>query len=189
MNDTLWFVIYLDNNLIGTVNRDLRNDFTGLVYWGFASSTGTSYSLHKFKYINSSFWYGRNETDLNDVYNQWQGDVNIPTETVTDPIDNTIQYTTASWFNPCNWSASFVPDYDTDVVIPQQATYTNHPLVNYDQSVFTNHSVLNFDMDRDGDVDLDDQVQGRGFAKSLKLEGDALIFTKTGDGSEVQIKD
>ena len=71
--NSLVFSIYLDNNLIGTVNRDLRNDFTGLVYWGFASSTGAAYSLHKFKYVNSSFWYGRDETDLNDVYNQWQG--------------------------------------------------------------------------------------------------------------------
>ena len=53
----------------------------------------------------------------------------------------------------------------------------------------SNHSVLNFDMDRDGDIDSDDQVQGKGFAKSLKLEGDALIFTKTDDGSEVQLKD
>ena len=33
--NSLVFSIYLDNNLIGTVNRDLRNDFTGLVYWGF----------------------------------------------------------------------------------------------------------------------------------------------------------
>ena len=193
--NSLVFSIYLDNNLIGTVNRDLRNDFTGLVYWGFASSTGAAYSLHKFKYVNSSFWYGRDETDLNDVYNQWQGDVNSPTEMVTDPIDNTSQYTTASWFNPCNWSASFVPDYDTDVVIPQQSNYTNHPIVNYNTSIFSNHSVLNFDMDRDGDIDSDDQVQGKGFAKSLKTEGDGLFFIKSDDGdptsqdAELQIRE
>ena len=174
------------------MSRDIKDDFTasnnGMVYWGFTASTGSLNNNQVVSNINPNFWSGNYPTSLSNNTNVWEGDVSTHTEQVTDPIDNS-PYITASWFNPCNWSASFVPDYDTDVVIPQQATYTNHPLVNYDQSVFTNHSVLNFDMDRDGDVDLDDQVQGRGFAKSLKLEGDALIFTKTGDGSEVQIKD
>ena len=134
----------------------------------------------------------KSKIDLKSISNNtnvWQGDITAPTETIIDPIDNTTLYNTSSWFNPCNWSASFVPDYNTDVVIPQQATYTNHPLVNYDQSVFTNHSVLNLDMDGDGDVDLDDQIQGKAFAKSLQMEGNALFFIKTDSGSKIQVKD
>jgi hypothetical protein len=181
--------IYFKNQLIGQVVRDIRNDFTGLVYWGFAASNGAAYNDHRFRYLNSSFWYGRNPTSLSDNINEWQGDVLSPAEIVTDPIDNTTPYTTASWFNPCNWSASFVPNYNTDVVIPQQSSYTNHPLVNYDLSVFINHSVLNLDMDADGDVDSDDQIQGKAFAKSLQLEGDALFFIKTDDGADIQVKD
>ena len=187
--NNLSFKIYFDNQLIGTVNRDIRNDFTGLVYWGFAASNGASWNEHRFKYVNSSFWYGRNETDLNDVYNQWQGDITAPTETIIDPIDNSTLHHTSSWFNPCNWSASFVPDYNTDVIVPQQSSYTNHPIVNYNTSIFSNHSVLNLDMDRDGDIDNDDKVQGKGFAKSLKLEGDGLFFIKTDEGAEIQVKD
>ena len=56
-------------------------------------------------------------------------EISLPTETIIDPIDNSTLHHTSSWFNPCNWSASFVPDYDTDVVIPQQSNYTNHPIV------------------------------------------------------------
>ena len=44
-------------------------------------------------------------------------------------------------------------------------------------------------MDGDGDVDLDDRVQGKAFAKSLKFEGDALFFIKTDDGARIQVKD
>ena len=51
--NSLVFSIYLDNNLIGTVNRDLRNDFTGLVYWGLHLQQEL-HILHKFKY-NPSF--------------------------------------------------------------------------------------------------------------------------------------
>ena len=181
--------IYFKNQLIGQVVRDIRNDFTGLVYWGFAASNGAAYNDHRFRYLNSSFWYGRNPTSLSDNINEWQGDVLSPVESITDPIDNTTQYSTGSWFNPCNWTASFVPDYNNDVVIPQQSSYTNHPLVNYDQSFFINHSVLNLDMDADGDVDSDDQIQGKAFAKSLQLEGDALFFIKTDDGADIQVKD
>lgn len=183
------FKIYFDNQLIGEFVRDIRNDFTGLVYWGFASSNGAAWNDHRFTYVNSSFWYGRSPTTLSDNINEWQGDITAPTETIIDPIDNSTLYNTSSWFNPCNWTASFVPDYNTDVVIPQQATYTNHCLVNYDQSVFANHSVLYLDMDGDGDVDMDDQVQGKAFAKSLQMEGNALFFIKTDDGAKIQVKD
>ena len=141
-----------------------------MVYWGFTSSTGGANNTQLVSNITPTFWSWNYPTSLSNNTNVWQGDVNTPTETVTDPIDNTTQYTTASWFNPCNWSASFVPDYDTDVIVPQQSNYTNHPIVNYNTSIFSNHSVLNFDMDRDGDIDNDDQVQGKVFAKSLKLE-------------------
>jgi hypothetical protein len=44
-------------------------------------------------------------------------------------------------------------------------------------------------MDADGDVDSDDQIQGKAFAKSLQLEGDALFFIKSDDGAEIQVKD
>ncbi|MFL2570288.1 MAG: lectin-like domain-containing protein [Parvicellaceae bacterium] len=185
--------VYFDNVLIATLSRDLKSDFTasnnGLVYWGFTASTGGSNNTQVFQYLNSSFWAGRNPTTLSDNINEWQGDVVTATEIVTDPIDNITTYPAVSWFNPCNWSASFVPDYNTDVVIPQGSSYINHPLVNYDQSVFTNHSVINLDMDGDGDIDNDDKVQGKAFAKSLKLEGDALFFIKTDQGAQIKIQE
>ena len=73
--------------------------------------------------------------------------------------------------------------------LDQQSNYTNHPIVNYNTSMFSNHSILNFDMDRDGDIDSDDQVQGKGFAKSINTEGDGLFFIKTDEGAEIQLKD
>lgn len=195
--------VYFDNQLVATLSRDLLSDFTssnnGMVYWGFTGSTGGYNNTQVVNYLNSSFWFGRNPTTLSDNINEWQGDVSSPTESITDPIDNTTQYSTGSWFNPCNWSASFVPDYNTDVIIPQQTTYQqpsyiNHPLVNYLTiphffGVFPQARVLNLDMDADGDVDSDDQIQGKAFAKSLQLEGDALFFIKTDDGAEIQVKD
>ena len=195
--------VYFDNQLLipsgitgqYTLLRDVKSDFdpsnNGMVYWGFTAATGGANNAQEVLFQNASFWSGNDPVTLSDNTNVWQGDITAPTETIIDPIDNSILHHTTSWFNPCNWSASFVPDYDTDVVIPHptsNASY-HHPIVNYNTSVFSNHSVLNFDMDRDGDIDSDDQVQGKGFAKSLKLEGDGLFFIKTNEGAEIQVKD
>ena len=129
---------------------------------GFYCFNRAANNTHVVSFQNASFWSGNYPSSLSNNTNVWQGDITAPTETIIDPIDNSTLHHTSSWFNPCNWSASFVPDYDTDVVIPQQSDYTNHPIVNYNTSIFSNHSVLHFDMDRDGDIDSDDQVQGKG---------------------------
>ena len=165
-----------------------------MVYWGFTAATGGYNNTQVVSNINPTFWSGNYPSSISNNTNVWQGDVSSHTEPVSDPIDNTIQHTTGSWFNPCNWSASFVPDYNTDVIIPQQTSYINHPLVNYLTiphffGHFPQARVLNLDMDADGDVDSDDEVQGKAFAKSLKFEGDALFFIKTDDGAKIQVKD
>ena len=181
------------------MSRDLKSDFTssnsGLVYWCFTAGTGGFSNLQSFEYVNSSFWSGRTPTTLSDNINEWQGDVSLPVETVTDPIDNLTTYICGSWFNPCNWTASFVPDYNIDVVIPQQSSYTNHPVINFYktphfQGIFPYSSVLYLDMNGDGVfTSHDDQSQGEAFAKSLKLEGDAKFFIKTDEGAIIKIKD
>ena len=184
--------VYFDNVLIATLDRDLKSDFTssnnGLVYWGFTAGTGGFSNLQSFEYVNSSFWSGRTPTTLSDNINEWQGDVSLPVETVTDPIDNVTTYSCGSWFNPCNWTASFVPDYNIDVVIPQQSSNTN-PVINFTQNIFLNYSVLFLDMNGDGVVNHDDRNEGEAFAKSLKLENDAKLFIKTDEGAQIKVQE